>query len=163
MSNIIALDVKSRASVIGEIKLINDTYGFDPNDIVVPIRGAGTQMANGAPVSMSGFTARTRKGMEKTSRQVARIEYVVKHSLPAIQAMSALLFLGTVRKRREDVTINEQMVFVASRVHENFVPVASNLVASGFLTKFFYEEDGDVEPVEYWIEENIANIVAQTT
>lgn len=163
MSNIIALDVKSRASVIGEVKQINDTYGFDPLDIVVPIRGSGVQFQNGAPVATSAFTARTRKGMEKTSRQVARIDYVVKHSLSAIQAMSALFFLGTVRKRREDDTINEQMVFVASRVHENFVPVADPSDPTTFWTKFFYEEDGDVEPVEYWIEENIANIVAQTT
>ena len=161
MSNLKALNVKARTSVNAEQKLINQVYGFDPNDIVVPIRGLP---GGGRPgEEKCYFTARTRKDMEKTSRQVARIDYVVVHTLSEIAAMSRLFFKARVIKRREDDAINEDMVFVASRVHENLVPVYNPLDDTALLgTRFFYEEDGDVEPVEYLVEETIPVIVAQT-
>jgi hypothetical protein len=85
------------------------TYGFDVEDIVVPIRNNGSE---------SYFTARQLKGTKASSRSVGNTDYEVSEDLAAIAAKSSLLALLTVVRRRNVDVANEEYVFVASRISE---------------------------------------------
>lgn len=122
------------------------TYGFDVEDIIVPIKNDG---------SNSYFTARQLKGTHPSSRLVGNTDYWVDETLAQIAAKSSLLVVLTVTKRRDVVVNNESYVFVTSRFSENIKPI------TGGGSKFFYQEDGDVNLVEYEVSEDVADIISQ--
>ncbi len=106
------------------------TYGFDVEDIIIPIRNNGSE---------SYFTARQLKGTNPSSRQVGNTDYEVSETLAQIAAKSDLLVLLTVTKRRGVDVASEDYIFVTSRFSENIK------VSDTGGAKFFYQEDGDVK------------------
>ena len=123
------------------------TYGFDVEDIVVPVRNDGSD---------SYFTARQLKGTHPSSKSVGSTNYWVSESLTAIAAKSDLLVELTVTKRRSVDVASEKYVFVTSRFSESIK------VSDTGGSKFFYQEDGDANLVEYEVSETIAQIVSQS-
>lgn len=121
-------------------------YGFDVEDIVVPIRNNGTS---------SYFTARQLKGTNPSSRSVGNTDYEVEETLSEIAAKSdKLVLLNVVKRDNVDFTAPEEFVFIASRISENFVDV-------GMRTRFFYQEDSATNLVQYEVEESVQAIVDQ--
>lgn len=147
MAQLIDLTVTRRKSANKDDSFATPlTYGFDVEDIVVPVRNDGSD---------SYFTARQLKGTHPSSKSVGTTEYWVSESLAAIAAKSDLLVNLTVTKRRNVDVANEKYVFVTSRFSENIK------VSDTGGSKFFYQEDGDVNLVEYEVSETIAQIVTQ--
>jgi len=66
-------------------------YIFDVDDIVSPIRSTGES---------SYFTARMLKGTDSQSRNLAKVDYIVMHTLDAIKLKSSKLVKLLVKKRR---------------------------------------------------------------
>lgn len=149
MVQLISLNVTRRVSGSK-----NDTYspaqvyGFDVEDIVVPIRDAGAYRY---------FTARQLKGTNPISKLVGNTDYEVSDTLVQIAAKSLFLVPLTVTKRRGIDVNSESYIFVTSRFSENIKESDSGG------SKFFYQEDGDVNLVEYEVSETIAQIIALVT
>lgn len=150
MSQLISITVTNRGANLDLLPGGPTLYGFDVDDIVSPIRYS-------SGLSKSYFTTRTNKGGVQDNHNGSKIDYRASDSLAAIAVQSPLLLLLTVLTRRGVDMSSEQMVFVSSKISEDLVPD----VSSGG-TKFFYIEDGDVLPVEYIVEETIAEIISQT-
>lgn len=148
MSRIISLNVKKRTQGSKEdVFSTPKQYGFDVQDIIVPIRNNG---------SVSYFTTRQLKGNTPGSRVVGQTEYQVEETLSDIAAKSvSLVLLDVVRRRNVDVS--EQYVFVVGRVSESLVSAD----AGG--TIFFYQEDGDPDLVEFEVSQTIDDIIALIT
>lgn len=146
MSQLIKLSLTKRAG-----KATTGTYGFDIEDIVVPVRNNGVS---------SYFTSRMIKGTTSGSaHNNGRVDYEVSDALVGIAGQSSLLAILTVKYRRGVDMKSEKMVFVRSRISENLKPEAiPSLGLTG--TKFYYSEDGDPLPVEYVVTESVTAIVS---
>jgi hypothetical protein len=149
MVQLISLSVTRRKSA-NKNKVVSpaETYGFDVEDIVVPIRDAG---------GYRYFTARQLKGTNPSSKLVGGTDYEVSDTIAQIAAKSKFLVPLTVTKRRGNDVNNEDYIFVTSRFSENIK------VSDSGGSKFFYQEDGDVNLVEYEVAETIAQIIALIT
>lgn len=148
MSQLISLQVTKRVSVKEDIFATPVQYGFDVEDIVVPIKSDG---------EISYFETRQKKGTMPTSRFVGKTKYEVADTLSEIALKSNLFAKLTVLKRRNVDVNSEFYVFVTSRMSENLK------VSPNGGTIFFYQEDGDTENVEYEVEETIDQIIIQST
>lgn len=146
MSQLIKLSLTKRAG-----KATTGTYGFDIEDIIVPVRNNGVS---------SYFTARMLKGsIAGGSYDNGRADYEVSDALTAIAGQSSFLAILTVKYRRGVDMKSEKMVFVRSRISENLKPEPiTSLGLTG--TKFFYVEDGDPLPVEYVVTESVTEIIS---
>lgn len=124
--------------------------GFDTMDIISPIR------ANGLG---SYFIVQEWKGMDIESRKDSQITFVSSDSLAAITALSSNFVLLTVTKRdaiRKVNMGNEQMIFDINKIMSALEPVP----APGVGTIFNYIEGGNPNPMQYTVQETIAQIAA---
>jgi len=155
MSQLIKLNVSKRTPSPGNSLVINPTllYGFDIEDIIVPIR-------RNAGNTASYFTALMLKGSAVgASENNGRADYEVSDALVGIAGQTASLVLLTVLSRREKDMSSEQMIFVKSRISENITPLFNPGTGSYDISKFYYNEGGDPLPVEYIVAEDIDAIV----
>lgn len=134
---LIDLTVTNRGPALDLLPGGPTVYGFDVDDIIVPVRFNST-------LSKSYFTTITGG---------SKINYQVSETLSQIKAKSIKLLILTVVQRR-GVATTGTYVFVASRISEDIIP---NTLG----TKFYYMEDGDPLPVEYIVSESVATIIAQ--
>ena len=156
MAQLIKLNVTKRTPSPGNSRVISPAalYGFDIEDIVVPIRRNAANTA-------SYFTARQMKGSASgASENAGKTDYEVSDVLTSVAGQSSDIVLLSVISRtvREVPLSNEKHVFVKSRISENIEEVVDTF---GFFvgSKFFYNEDGDPLPVQYIVAETIDTIV----
>lgn len=159
MAQLIKLNVSKRTPVPGNGKIITPSqlYGFDVEDIIIPIR---RNVANTA----SYFTARQMKGsISGGSDNNGRADYEVSDALIGISGQSSFLALLTVLERRGVDMSSEPQIFVRSRISENISPVLNINTGTYDYSKFYYNEDGDPEVVEYIVAEDVSTIVGTSS
>lgn len=145
---LISRGTKSLGSVAG---------AFDIDDIVTPIRFNGAN---------SYFSARMLKGtVAGAARNQAKQDYIVSQTLSQIAALSSKFITLTVSKRRNATINSETTLFNTSRISEGiFIGVLNTHGGGSHLgSQFFYCEDGDPLPVQYFVNETIDQIITQDT
>lgn len=125
-------------------------YGFETDDIVVPISNDGTY---------STIVSRDVKGIDQQARSNAKYVYEVQEDLTTISSLSTDIFLVDVTYRKGTLpqyAVNYQRIFTVKMVSGVFTPVTLG-------TQFYVGEDGDPNLVFYQVSQTVAQIVAQTT
>lgn len=146
MGQLIKLTVSKRD---GRSPISSASCIFDTDDIVTPIRAGG---------GTSYFTTRLEKGtVAGASTMTPKVNYIVTETLSAVQALTDKFLLLTVTKRRQVIIANELMLFNVDKISETITQISS--LSEG--TKFYYCEDGDPLPVEYYVVESLDTIISQ--
>jgi len=123
---------------------INESIAVDINDITTPIT---------RPVATSIVNVReSKKNRESESRQV--VEYGISEDLDAISALSGdALFKVTVTSEDGRDRGTQETLFFKERI-------AGKIEDEGTGSKFLYEIDGVINPVEFFTVEDVDTILA---